>query len=211
MLFYLVLFFSHIEWPQPMHIKILVWCEIICSMLWRFLARIRSSLSIVIWKRIGREPSQVFSSVRSCVLFYIQNDKFSAFMVFGLIGGLRHLMWFVHASEPANLKILFQSEMQALHGSLNFCARDCGNRCKCERVYGSMHVWNRNRSKHTIALIPAMILNTPQTAPIYNNSFEVRSIVVPHTHSIHRIFLGIFIIFELPNLKKTENSNKQCV
>lgn len=24
-------------------------------------------------------------------------------MVFGLIGGLRHLMWFVHASVPANL------------------------------------------------------------------------------------------------------------
>lgn len=59
-------------------------------------------------------------------------------MVFGLIGGLRHLMWFVHASEPANLKILFQSEMQALHGSLNFCARDCGNRCRCEHVYARL-------------------------------------------------------------------------
>lgn len=65
-------------------------------------------------------------------------------MVFGLIGGLRRLMWFDHASEPANLKILFeigeQSEMQALHGSLNFCARDCGYRCRCECVCGSMHV-----------------------------------------------------------------------
>lgn len=31
---------------------------------------------------------------------------------------------------------------------------------------------------HAIALIQAMILNIPQTAPIYNNSFELRSAVV---------------------------------
>lgn len=59
-------------------------------------------------------------------------------MVFGLIGGLRLLMWcglFMQANW-LTLKsgILEKSEnrkMQALHGPLNICARDYGYRCRC--------------------------------------------------------------------------------
>lgn len=88
------------------------------------------------------------------------------------------------------------------------CASDCGYRCEDVRLKP------KTSTKHTNALIQAMILNISspltkivlysQTAPIYNNSFEVCAIVV----DVYRIILGIFIIFELSNLKETGNGNK---
>lgn len=126
--------FSHWMTTTDAHKNVLVWCEIICSMLWRIWRASAHRFRLFESELVGsRHNFLLFVCVFS--FFYFQNDKFSAFMVFGLIGGLRHLMWFAHASEPANLKILFeigeQSKMQALHGSLNFCARDCGYRCGC--------------------------------------------------------------------------------
>lgn len=119
------------------------------------------------------------------MVFCVSIGRFEAFYA---VCSCKHTM---RLAEECYCEWLRSRELQALHGSLNICASDCGYR------RGDVRLKPKTSTKHTNALIQAMILNISsplteivlysQTAPIYNNSFEVCAIVLDHSWHLHNI------------------------
>lgn len=120
--YYMLLFYSHIEWPS-MHIKIGAKSFVVA-------VKILSDRSLCDsggWNESNGEFT-IFKTIFWNALPFLFNDKFSAFMVL-VFSGLRLLyMWFGRASNQNRTKFSNQSgeereKCKALYGSLNIRAK----------------------------------------------------------------------------------------
>lgn len=164
-------------------------------LLWKFS---RTVLFVVAAAGMNRMGSLPFSKpIFWNALPFLFNDKFSAFMVL-VFSGLRLLyMWFGRASNQNRTKFSNQSgeerEMQGIIWIIKHsCQKIVNGVCfGCEtKLHQKPLDWFRQWFW--------ISLSRYQTASIYNNSFEIRFIVVD-------LILGIFIIFELPNPQESGN------